>query len=173
ACRRQRQIGRIEMALQMAGIEAEPALVSAFCADETLPGKRGCGNPGNGGPPRMKTFVPGAVFKKLEAAGARRQGQALRHDELLLVQAHQTPRSERAGKSANEPGRVKTDLMKCAFGDRTQPRGDLDAEHVSGQHLAPARALLCPHGEDRRQYACCRMNDATTMGVVEIEPVNH
>ena len=166
------EIVRVEMLLQVTREQAEAALVGALRADETLLRQRRRGDAGDRRPARMETFGPGAVREELQAAGRRRQGDALRHDELRLAQAHQPPRGERAREGADEAGRMEADLMECALGDGAEPRRNLDAQDVGGEHVAAARAPLSAHGERGRQQAAGRVDHPGGVRVVEIEPVN-
>src|SRR5262249_59890709 len=89
SCGRERKVLGIEMRLEVTGIEAETAFVSAPRADESLLRERRRRDAGDRRPARMKTLVPGAVLQKLQTAGSRRKRDALRHRELPLGQAHQ------------------------------------------------------------------------------------
>src|ERR1700761_1543679 len=118
------------MTLQMAGVEAETALIGALGTAKTLAGESRSRDAGNRCPAWMEALVPGSVFQEFEAAGTGRQRQPLGHDQLLFVQAHQPPGDERARKCADQSGRMESDLMEGALGDRAQPCRNLDAEDV-------------------------------------------
>ena len=67
---------------------------------------------------------------------------------------------------------MESDLVKCAFGHSAESSGDLNAEHIGGEHLPAAGALAGADGEHGRQHAAGRMNNAAAVGIVEIEAVN-
>src|SRR5262249_58094477 len=100
---RERQIGGTEMALQVTGVEPEAALIGAAGPNEALLRERRGRDPGRRRPAGVEALVPGPVLQELEASRPGRERDALRHHELLLAQAPQTARGQRAPQRANEP----------------------------------------------------------------------
>ena len=83
------------------------------------------------------------------------------------------PGGERAGKRADQPGRMETDLMKCALGDGAEPRGDFDPERRKRPAFrAPLARCRAPTASTVGKHARRRMDDAAAMGVVEVEAVD-
>src|SRR5271169_2271184 len=117
---REREIGRVEMVLEVACIKPEAALIGALCANKALLRERHYRNACIGGPAGVEALVPSAIFQEFEAARPSRQRESLCHDELFLAEPHQSAGREGACKRAYESRRMESDLVKCTFGHSTE-----------------------------------------------------
>src|SRR5690606_23837516 len=104
------------------------ALIRSGRADETLLRERGRRDAGDRCPARVHPLRPGAVREELEAAGTDRQGDTLRHRELLVAGTEQLAGDDGAAEGADHASRVKPDLMPLAAGDGAEPARDLRSE---------------------------------------------
>src|SRR5579863_3224771 len=147
---REREIGRVEMVLEVACIKPEPALIGALCANKALLCERRYRDACIGGPAWVEAFVPSPIFQEFETARPSRQRESLCHDELFLAEPHQSAGREGACKRTYESRRMESDLVKCAFGHSAESSGDLNAKHIGGEHLLAAGALAGADCEHRR-----------------------
>lgn len=166
------QIGTLAARGQVTGVQAKAPLIRLRRATESRTGQCRGGQPADAGPARVHALGPGAVAQKLHAARRHRQHHALRVLEGGQVQPHQLAGRQRAPKSPDQPGRVKSHIMETTPSRRTQARSNLNRQHVSCDHLGPRRMPLRRQTQRQRESAGAGMRDRAGVGVVEVQPVD-
>src|SRR5688572_33464679 len=84
-------------------------------------------------PPRVQALRARSVETVLATTRRHAEGDALRHDGRVLIQSQQLGGNQGARKRSDDAGRMKANLLKLPFGNRTKPRCDLHAENISRQ----------------------------------------
>ena len=157
---------------EMAGVQAEAAVIRAARADKAVLRHGRSGDAGDAGPAGMHALGPGAVFEKFEASAGHRQHDALRHRSAFGIEAEKPRRGERAAERADQPGGMKTHLMKAAFRDCSEPGRDFHRRDKGGQQRLAVRAVAIGESERAGKAARGCVNDAPRMRVVKVEAVN-
>ena len=89
------------------------------------------------------------------------------------IEAQKLRRRERAAERADQPGRMKADLMEAALGDRSQSALQLPSpRRRPPARFSPSASSRSASAKRTRKAARGRMNDAARMRVVEVKAVD-
>ena len=135
-------------------------------------GEAGGEDPGLGRQPRVQLLGRGAGGQELQQARGLAAGDAQGAHGLSSVETRQPRRGEGGGEDAAGRGGVDAALVEGVRSRGGDTAHGLVADDGREQHLLPGRADLLAGGQDRRQHRRRRVDQATRVGVVEVEGVH-
>ena len=96
----------------------------------------------------------------------------MRHRRAIGIEAQNPRRCQRAAEGADQSGRMKADLMKAAFGDRTQSCRNFHRSYIGRQQGSAVHVCTIGQRQRTRKAAGGRMDHSAGMGVVEVEAMD-
>ena len=156
----------------MALIQAKPAFVRLARPHITVAREVRSRDARNARPTRVQALVPCAFFEKFLTGCGGAANETLRHGQLPRVKAIQPARLQRARKMRGDARRMKTEMMKPAFGRAAHTHHGFNAKDVRRKQIAPAGVDGLRHAHRARQRAGGRMHNRAHMRVVVIQAMH-